>query len=192
MIEDLEAPARQPSLKPSDLTEPQMDLYRRITEGPRSGGAFELTDADGALRGPFGGFLLSPDLGDALQQLGAAVRYRSNLTPRVSELAILAVAAHHRSKFERYAHEAVGRKVGLSEAEMEAINRGEVPTSLDSIEAAAVRFAMSALGGDVDDATWTECVPPLTVEHAFELIVLVGYYSTLALQLKVLRSDVVS
>jgi 4-carboxymuconolactone decarboxylase len=183
------AAARQPRLRPADLSDAQRALYDAIVGGPRSGGAFALTDADGVLEGPFGGFLLSPALGDALQQLGAAIRYRSDLTPRVRELAILAVAAHHQSLFERYAHEAVGRAVGLSGEEMAAIWAGADLVLADPGEAAALAFAKAVLAGDVDNETWTACVPPLGVGVAYEILVLVGYYSTLALQMRVLRTD---
>ena len=43
------------------------------------------------LEGPFGGFLLSPPLGEALPQVKAAVRYRSRLTDRVREMETLDV-----------------------------------------------------------------------------------------------------
>jgi 4-carboxymuconolactone decarboxylase len=45
------------------------------------------------------------------------------------------------------------------------------------------------LGGDVDDRTWAACVPPLDATAVFELTTLVGYYSMLALQMRVLRVD---
>jgi 4-carboxymuconolactone decarboxylase len=181
--------ARQPSLRPAELSAAQRDLYEAIVGGPRSGGAFRLTDREGVLQGPFGGFLLSPALGDALQQLGAAIRYHSRLTPRVRELAILVVAAHHDSAFERYAHEAAGRTAAVTDEEMTAVAAGELPELADLAEAAAMAFTRSLLEGDVDDATWASCLPPLEVEVAYELLVLVGYYSALALQMRVLRTD---
>jgi 4-carboxymuconolactone decarboxylase len=182
-------PSRQPALRPAELDDAQRQLYDAITGGPRSGGAFRLTDADGVLQGPFGGFLLSPAIGDALQQLGAAIRYRSRLTPRVRELAILVVAAHHGSAFERYAHRAVGKSVGLSETEMDAVESGDALCSADSLENAVVQLTRSILEGLVDDDTWSACVPPLQLDLVFELIVLVGYYTTLATQMRVLRTD---
>jgi 4-carboxymuconolactone decarboxylase len=182
---------RQPRFRPDQLDGSRLLLYRSITEGPRSRGPqdFPLTDADGALRGPFGGFLLSPAVGEALQQLGAAVRYGTHLTARVREIAILAVAARRDSRFERHAHESVGRVVGLTEVEMLAIREGVSPDLDDAGESAALRINWALLDGDVDDRTWSACVPPLDPELVFELITLVGYYSTLALQMRVLRVD---
>lgn len=186
-----ETHSRQPALHPADLTPSQKALYDAITQGPRSTAPrlFDLVDRDGQLLGPFGGFLLSPEVGDALQELGSTIRFRTRLSDRTRELAILAVAADRESPFERYAHEAVGRACGLSEAEMEAVRRGEYPPMSDEKEAAALRIVRAMLAGDVDDETWAACVPPLDDATVFELIALVGYYSTLALQMKVFRVD---
>lgn len=183
--------SRQPRLRPGDLDEEQARLYRAITEGPRSQGPqlFALSDEQGALNGPFGGFLLSPTVGDALQALGATVRYETSLTDRTREIAILAVAARWDSAFERHAHEAVGRACGLTDDELEVLRAGGDPDLADEHERAALRLTRALLDGDVDDATWAACVPPLTPRGVFELTTLVGYYSTLALQMRVFRVD---
>ena len=55
----------------------------------------------GFFRVPSGVSSLHPAIGDALQRLGAAIRYGTRMTARVRELAILAVAEHHDSAFER-------------------------------------------------------------------------------------------
>lgn len=180
---------RQRPLTPGDLDDQQFALYRSITAGPRSKGPqlFSLTNPDGALRGPFNAFLLSPALGDALQTLGAAIRYETHLSDRLREMAILAVAGHWDSEFERSAHEAVGRAVGLTETEISAVSDGKVPPLADPVEAAGARLTRALVRGDVDEDTWSACVPPLTPEAVFELTTLVGYYATLALQLRVFR-----
>jgi 4-carboxymuconolactone decarboxylase len=180
---------RQPRLLPHQLDDEQAALYRSITEGPRSSGPrlFDLTDTDDALLGPFGGLLLAPQVGDALQRLGAAVRYETHLTDRMREIAILTVATAWRSDFERQAHEAVGRAAGLTEAELAAIRDGGDPELDDPLEAATRRVTAALLAGDVDDDTWATCVPPLDERAVLELVALVGYYSTLALQMRVFR-----
>jgi 4-carboxymuconolactone decarboxylase len=182
--------ARLPKLFPDLLDQDQKALYDKITAGPRASGRqpFPLVDNVGALEGPFNAMLLQPALGSALQALGAAVRYQGALPGRTRELAILVVAAAWESKFERHAHEAAGRLVGLRDDELAAIRAGQEPDLADPAERAAVRVAwMLARSGDLDDAQYSEAVARLGAAAIFELTTLVGYYATLALQLRVFR-----
>ena len=102
-------------------------------------------------------------------------------------MAILVVAAAWDSPFERAAHEAVGRSVGLTDDELVAVADGSPVDLEDPLEAASLRLTRALVAGDVDDGTWASCVPPLEPESVFELTTLVGYYSTLALQMRVFR-----
>lgn len=181
--------ARVPKLEPSSLDDEQRSLYDAIAGGRRAQGRqlFQLTDGEGRLEGPFNAFLLQPRLGSALQALGSAVRYETGLDDRCREIAILVVAAHWRSDFERYAHEAVGRSVGLGDAELAAVRDGR-PAALDGREAVVARTAAAlAVRGDLDDAEYREAVGHLGPAGLFELLTLVGYYAALALQLRVFR-----
>ena len=179
---------RLPRLRPSQLSPAQRQLYDEIAGGPRAGGPFALTDDEGGLLGPFNAMLLSPAVGAALQALGASVRYHSDLTPRVREIATLAVAAHWDSAFERHAHTAVGRAVGLTEAEMRALRDGAPLELADPVEAAALATVRALVGcGDLDDPGYDRAREALGDRGVFELTALVGYYATLALQLRVFR-----
>lgn len=176
---------------PNDMDPEQRSLYAAITEGPRAQGPrhFDLTCEDGALLGPFNALLLAPLLGSALQDLGAAVRYQSGLTARTREIAILTVAAHWASAFERASHESVGRALGLSAEEMAEIRAARVPALDDPHEQACAHLVRGMVDGDVDDqawATWAHVVGDATI---FELTTLVGYYATVALQMRVFRVD---
>jgi 4-carboxymuconolactone decarboxylase len=184
--------ARIPKLPPAELDDEQRALYDAIAGGRRAQGPqlFRLSDADGCLEGPFNAFLLQPRLGSALQALGAAVRYETALDDRSREIAILVVAAHWRSDFERYAHEAVGRAAGLTDAHLAAIQDGRLgqPGALTGREAVVARTAAAlAARGDLDDAEYREAAGQLGADGLFELLTLVGYYATLALQLRVFR-----
>jgi len=176
---------------PPQLDEEQTRLYRSITGGSRAQGVqhFALTNPDGSLAGPFNALLLAPALGDALQQLGAAIRYRTALSDRSREIAILIVAAHWDSAFERMAHESVGRAVGLTEAEIAVLRSGSLPELPDGHEAACAQASHALVKGDIDDALWRDLRATLDESTLFELSTLVGYYSTLALQLRVFRVD---
>ncbi len=179
-------------MAPESLDPEQAALYESIALGPRAQGPqhFALTAADGSLLGPFNALLLSPALGGALQEVGARVRYGSSLTPRTREMAILAVAAHWSSTFERDAHESVGRAVGLNEREIDDLRAGHVPDLDDRHEHACARLVAAMLrDGDVDDETWATSARTVGPRTVFELTTLVGYYATLALQMRVFRVD---
>jgi 4-carboxymuconolactone decarboxylase len=132
--------------------------------------------------------LFAPEVGTALQELGAAIRYRSSLTARIREMAILAVAAHWDSAFERYAHEAVGRVAGLTDEEMRSLRDGDQPRLDDPAEQAALDVVRALLAdGDVAGLLFQRAVSLIGNQAVVELTSLVGYYATLALQLRVFR-----
>jgi 4-carboxymuconolactone decarboxylase len=169
------------------LDDDQRALYESIAGGPRANSPFRLADEQGRLEGPFNAFLLQPRLGDALQGLGAAVRYQTSLSGRAREIAILTVAAHTDSTFEWYAHEAVGRVVGLTDPELDALRhqRRDVFDGDERVVASVAHDLVST--GDLDDDAYAEAVAVLGTTALFELTTLVGYYTTLALQLRVFR-----
>jgi 4-carboxymuconolactone decarboxylase len=183
--------SRMRGLTPAELSPAQSELYASIAGGARATGPqhFALVNPDGSLAGPFNALLLAPALGDALQKLGAAVRYQTALTDRSREIAILIVATHWNSAFERMAHESVGRAAGLTEAELSALRSGELPLLHDAHEFACARATHALVAGDIDDVLWAELRETLTEATLFELSTLVGYYGTLALQLRVFRVD---
>jgi 4-carboxymuconolactone decarboxylase len=177
---------RLPLVLPGVLTERQREVYDRVAGGRRANGPFAVTDDDGALTGPFNALLFAPEIGGALGRLGEAIRYGGSLSDRVREIAILTVAAHHRSDFEWYAHERVGEQVGLSEVEMQRIRRGEPLEHPSEREAAAVAFCRAVVRDrDVDTAVHDRAVTLLGHSAVVEIVVLVGYYQALALLLSV-------
>jgi 4-carboxymuconolactone decarboxylase len=157
-----EAP-RLAKLAVAELDADQRAVYDAITGGPRAAGrsAFSLVDADGGLEGPFNAMLLHPPIGQALQALGGAVRYRSTLTDRAREIAILLVASQWDSAFETFAHEAVGRSVGLSELELTALRERRIEAFTDGYErlVAATTMALAARH-DLDDQEFRAAAGP--------------------------------
>ena len=173
---------RLPRLTPDRLTPAQAEVYEAIAGGPRAAGPqlFALKDAEGALNGPFGIMLHQPALGLALQELGAAVRYRTSLTGRCREIAILQAAVVADSAFEWYAHEAVGRAAGLTDDELDALREGRF-TSQDPTEEAVARFTDELLARNtIGQADYDRFERLLGAPVMVELVVLVGYYGTLA------------
>jgi 4-carboxymuconolactone decarboxylase len=201
--------ARIPKLAPSSLDAEQRSLYDAIAGGRRAQGPqlFRLTDEAGRLEGPFNAFLLQPRLGAALQALGSSVRYDTGLDDRCREIAILTVAAHWHSDFEWYAHEPVARAAGLTTPELAAIRAApdldtsgasdldgpsagapSAPATLSGLETVVARTTTALLTrGDLTDPEYRTATDHLGPDGLFELLTLVGYYVTLALQLRVFR-----
>lgn len=184
--------ARLEKLSPASLDADQRAVYDAIAGGRRAQGPrlFRLTDDEGRLEGPFNAFLLQPRLGGPLQALGAAVRYETALSDRAREIAILAVSVHADSDFEWYAHEAVGKHIGLSDDELSALRERRWSAFEGTERTVAVSAYTLAAEGDLGDAEYAEAVDALGREGLFELLTLVGYYATLALQLRVFRVGV--
>src|SRR5215475_386250 len=108
-------PPRLDLIAPADLDDAQHEVYAAITGGPRASqaGTVPITDEDGRLVGPFAVMLLTPEVGNAMQRVGATIRFSPLLSGRERELGILSVAGELRSDFERLAHEPAARKLGL-------------------------------------------------------------------------------
>jgi 4-carboxymuconolactone decarboxylase len=177
-------------LSSEEMTADQVDLYREILSGPRGQGprAIQLSDGTGGLAGPFNAMLYAPAVGHALQELGAAIRFRTKLTPRVRELAILMVAQAWDSGFERASHELIGRAAGLTEPEIEALRSGQDPNFADRAEQVAHSVTRAlTVPADLDDEEYATAIAVLGEEGLVELATLVGYYATLALQLRIFR-----
>lgn len=182
---------RLAALSSDSMTPEQVGLYREILSGPRGQGprAVLLATGAGGLAGPFNAMLYAPDVGHALQELGAAIRFRTSLTPRIREMAILVVAQAWDSAYERFSHEPIGRDAGLTEPEIEALSAGADPAFADERERVAYSVVRSlvTLAADLDDQQYDTAVRVLGEQALVELSTLVGYYATLALQLRIFR-----
>ena len=185
-----EVPPRLDLIAPADLDPAQRVLYEAITGGPRASqaGTVPIVDESGRLLGPFAVMLLTPEVGNAMQQVGAKIRFSRALTGRERELAILAVAGELRSGFERLAHEPAALKLGLSQAQVNSVLSGQVPDGLSSDEALICGLArVMTAERNLNDQDYEAGLAALGQERLAELTWLVGYYSALALSLAVFR-----
>jgi alkylhydroperoxidase family enzyme len=183
-------PPRLDLIAPADLDDAQRALYAAITGGPRASqaGTVPIVDESGRLLGPFAVMLLTPEVGNAVQQVGAKIRFATALTARERELAILAVAGVLRSDFERLAHEPAALRAGLTQAQVNAVLSGQVPGGLDGDEPLVCQLAqVMTADRTLADEDYEAGVAGLGKERLAELTWLVGYYSALALALSVFR-----
>jgi 4-carboxymuconolactone decarboxylase len=134
---------RLPLLDPAKLSETQREVYDRAnsTMVPWAEAAhFQSKTTDGKLIGPFNPVLFAPEMASCFADLQAAEARYTPLSERVRQVVILAVGAVWKADYELYAHSAVARKAGLSEAAIRSLARGGHPEDLSDEERLAQRF----------------------------------------------------
>lgn len=170
---------------------PQWDEQVRDAAGAfPSGRDFVLAhyrDADGGARGAngFGVLLNYPALAKAFLTFNQHVAIASTLSKRQRELVILRISWLRRSEYEFVQHLVVGRNAGLSDAELERVQRGPDAAGWDAPDADLVR-ATDELHAHarIGDATWQRLSAALRQEQLMDLVFLVGCYDVLAMVFK--------
>ncbi len=180
--------SRLPIIHPTDLTPAQQQIFDSVTRGRRS--TVSVTgsplNAEGGLRGPFNALLYSPAIGNAVQQVGEAVRFDGTLPPHLRELAILTVAAAWQAHFEWWAHERIARDIGVEEAIIAGIKAGALPVSADPKEQMIHAFAREIIEQHhVSDDRYAAAVAMFGESLVVELVLLLGYYTLIAMTLNV-------
>ena len=177
---------RIPYLLPDQLTPEQRALYDAIAGGKRSRGSkkLQLATPEGGLVGPFNAWLTSPEVGDRIQQLGAALRFSSSLSDPLLELAILVTARHWRARFEWWAHAPMARRSGVDERVIEAIRTGREPELEDPAQRTVYRFSRELLERhEVSEGLYEEAREHLGERGLVDLVSLLGYYGLVSMTL---------
>lgn len=126
-----------------------------------------------------------PALAKAFMTLNAHVAGASTLPVRVRELVILRISWLRRGEYEFVQHVILGLRAGLTEAEVERVQRGPDAPGWDPVEADLVR-AVDELYADarIGQATWERLASRFDTAQILDLIFLVGCYDTLAMAIK--------
>ena len=182
--------SRLPYITLNNLNDDQQMLFEHITKGKRAEDTnknYYITP-EGGLRGPFNAWLYTPALGDAAQRLGVSLRFEGSLPPTLRELAILMVAAKWRCQYEWWAHEKIGRSVGLADDVMSSIKSETRPQFQDTMQSVVYEFTAELIENrDVTDAVYEKAIESLGETAVVELATLIGYYMMVSINLNVFR-----
>jgi 4-carboxymuconolactone decarboxylase len=160
------------------------DAQQRVWDAVTGSRGRIVTDERGGLIGPFNAWLRTPELGVMLADLGAHLRFRSDLDPRLLELVICAVGAHWRSNFEFWAHSRLGREAGLDDAVIDALAAGEDPPLTRPDEVTVYALVRSLLDDRrVPDDLYARAVELLGEAGLMTVAALAGYYTIVSLGL---------
>ena len=142
----------------------------------------------GRVPGPCRIWLHSPVMMQRLERLGTFLVNESSLKPREQELAILCIAAHWHGDYVFTVHARAARKLGIGDAAIDDIRNGRLPRLEDPREAAVVEIALTASDRDpASDAVFARAIAALGEESLADLLVYLGYYSAVAMAMKLHR-----
>jgi 4-carboxymuconolactone decarboxylase len=169
--------SRLTDLHRDDLGDEGRALWDAIV-GSRGTGM--ITD-EGGLAGPFNALLTAPRAGAAVSELGRVLRFGTTLERRVTEVAILAIAARWRAEFEWREHARLAREQGVPDAVVTAIGTGTDPPFTADDERAAYAVARELVtGGQVSPAAHAAARQAFGDEGTVELVALCGYYTLIS------------
>src|SRR5215467_4317969 len=171
--------SRYREFRRDELTAEQQEVFEHIA-APRGG----------VVPAPFHILLESPTLASLTQALGAFCRYRTGFPPHLSELMVLITAAHWRADYEFSIHIPESRKAGLSEETIAAIREGNVPELDDPDSKLIYEFATTFYANrEVPDALFNDAVARFGRPRVVEFVGVLGYYSMLAIFMRVFRVE---
>jgi 4-carboxymuconolactone decarboxylase len=179
---------KAPSYRLKDISDEQMTALQRalrdaIYSGPRG--------IRKKLTGPFQIWLNAPELGHLAQALGAHVRYKTSLSPRLSETAILATAQIWKAQYEWFAHAPQAEKAGVKPATIKDIRAGRTPKSAARDERAIVEFVKELYKSRrIGNRTYAKLHALLGDAGMVELVGICGYYALISMTLNVFRAPI--
>jgi 4-carboxymuconolactone decarboxylase len=167
-------PSRLPNLRYDDLDPEGRAVWDAIV-GSRGAG---LVNDDGGLVGPFNAFVHAPGVGQRLSSLGQVLRFQTSIERRLSEVAIITVAARWKAEFEWWAHARMAREHGVPGEVVDAIGRGEDPPFEADDERVVYTVARQlTTGGQLGQDAFAAAQGLLGQAGVVELVSLCGYYS---------------
>jgi 4-carboxymuconolactone decarboxylase len=159
---------------PATLDAERRAIYDAIAAGPR-----------GSVPAIFHLLLEAPAVAGKAQALGAELRYRTSLGPKLSELAILVTAHHWGADYEWAIHAPEAAKAGLAAAVIDAIAAGQTPETDEADVRLVHDVARSLLDTHaVPDALFAEALDRFGRQALVELTAVIGYYSMLAIAIR--------
>ena len=108
--------------------------------------------------------------------------FHSTLSARTRELVTIRVCWARRGEYEWVQHVRMGRKAGLSDAEIDAISEGPDAAIWGSLDAALLRAADEMCADhNISSATWDELEKHLDRQEIMDLVFTVGAYDMLSM-----------
>jgi alkylhydroperoxidase family enzyme len=119
----------------------------------------------------------SPSYFEQYCRLGGAIRHRGELDPIVRELAITRTGILCEAPYEIVAHKRIGKNIGVTDEQNEALENWEAVDCFDEVQRAALAFTDEIVRlRRPSDATFKAIAEKLAPAALIELQLAVGFY----------------
>ncbi|KRR09933.1 hypothetical protein CQ12_05825 [Bradyrhizobium jicamae] len=119
----------------------------------------------------------SPSYLEQYCRLGGAIRHKGELDPIVRELAITRTGILCESPYEIVAHKRIGKNVGVTDEQNEALENWESATCFNDVQRAALAFTDEIVKRHKPtEATFSAIAAKLSPAALIELQLSVGFY----------------
>ena len=151
-------------------------------------GVDALLQGRGRLLTPYKVWLYSPELLRVMEQLGTFLNKKSSLSEREVELGICLIAHHWKSEYVFRVHAARCLNLGYPPAVIDAIRDNKAPDLPNLREQAVYEIAVLAQQtGPGPDEAFDRAVAVLGRNGLAEVLCLLGYYTSVAIAMKLHR-----
>jgi alkylhydroperoxidase family enzyme len=183
---------RLPLLSPTSLTAEQKNLYDDIVAVIETNfGDLVARRQDGALIGPFNGWLHFPQFGKPAWAFNKALVEHSILPAAIQQIVVLVTAAKFGARYEIHGHEYFARRAGLAEDKIATIAAGQRPNDLTRDEGVAYDMAAALnRGGSVPESTYQATRTAFGEGGLAEIVFLVGCFSMVGVTLNAFDASV--
>jgi 4-carboxymuconolactone decarboxylase len=131
-----------------------------------------------------------PALAKAFLTFNNHVAMAATLSKRIRELLILRIGWLRRSEYEFVQHLTLGRRAGLTDAELERIQLGPDAAGWDPEDADLVRAVDELhLHACIQDETWGRLAARFDTAQLLDLVFVVGCYDVLAMVFNTVRAQ---
>ena len=127
---------------------------------------------------------------DPFNRFGGALLRRGTLDPILREIAIIRVGLLSKAPYEVEQHKAIGRQVGMTEAQIAGLDEGAASPVFDDKARAVLRFTDDVVANvRASDAAWNACAAFLDHRQLVELTLCIGFYMMVSRFLETLDVD---
>jgi alkylhydroperoxidase family enzyme len=132
----------------------------------------------------------SPQVGYQFLRLGNAILFRGVVPPNLRELAILRVGHINKAVYEWTQHVPIALRVGVRQAQIDALPQWENSTEFSDAEKAILRYTdEETINIRVKDKTFAAVRAILSEEGIVELTTAIGYYGMVCRILETLHVE---